>query len=1036
MPYLLCLFGAAMIFSCPAPVAAGSADAPAWHDLWLPGGVAAFAEVAGLPEPIDRARLWIDLTRRVHTSETGDTNLAVLQELRAYVDAIDGLQRALRQAAWPAAGLSLTQAATTLGSSRLSTVLSALGLALDDGERRSLGAGDGPRASLRRRLLKKAGVDVEQIQAQFSAGEVVRLEIRREMVPSPLSIDQWRRVIGANADDPATGETLTAGHVFVDRRAALLGYGLLAVDAETLRTLASDPETLVELYDRRAGSFAAFGRSVQIRDGRVQVPGGADAAAFWTDLVEAPLTQPGAFIRRLFDTQDGRLAFFYDTLAHLDTPRLAFAIGRPGISRDERDRLGRALYRSFVTIDSEWDLQALPFSRPTMSPLLWLLEVSVGPAGEPLLPRARKFWDAAFARGDALHGTDATASHLLEDAEIDAAWLTSRVLSADPVGRRERVFQVLFAQRVFGPVDRVDVVDTLIAVRGIASMPALVLTLERMGVTEPSLYAQAVRAADRLASIADSTRASHALAQFQGGLALLDRFRRSNALPAPEASALLRSLCSIPVGDDDTFDGGMVQWLTDRLLPAVQRSLHLESVTDAEDIVVAALAGAPAAGEPPAIVEWEGDRYHVDLAEREVVRLRAVRERQGGDSLEGVLAFARAAALAKTASSLDALRAAIDTFERVSAGVKALQPDRQAVRTLAADETVVRALKDLRKIRKPGDLSQARGSATSLLALGDALLGRVLISLIYAASLGDPEGTVLLAGDVGLRHELGAGERDDTMRRRTPWMLPEESTYGGRPWHVRGSLLALDVGLARFALRRLSNDVPSRPSLNGNDRRTFSETVVLFDPRAVTDGDRSAIAAAIGRGRSRVQALGEPDADLEAVTAAAGFTGWQRHALAWMRAHEPDRLLSMFSLGELLAVGAPDASLERRLDRWGTSAIPVTGCLCLRFPPRGSAEAYEGRQDLGLLASATPDLPLRVAELLDALKLPAVLAAGVLPSVTLEFVESVQTAYHDDWLRMALHAQALSEERMTDHVSALTAVGALVPEPSTIGIPR
>lgn len=1031
MPYPLCLLAAAIIFCCPAPVAADTVDPPAWHDLWLPGGVAAFAEVAGLPEPIDRARLWIDLTRRVHSSETGDTNLAVLQELRAYVDTIDGLQRALRQATWPAAGLSLQQAATTLGSSRLSTVLSAMGLALDAGERRSLRPGDGPRASQRRRLLKKAGVDVEQIQAQFSAGEVVRLEIRREKVPSPLSIDQWRRLLGAGPDDPVTGEALTAGHVFVDRRGSLLGYGLLAVDAETLRTLAGDSQTLDELYNGRSGSFAAFGRSVQIRDGRVQVPGGADAAAFWTDLVDVPPTQPAAFIRRLFGTDDGRLAFFYDALSHLDAPRLTFAIGRPGISRDERDRLCRALYRSFVDIDPEWNLQALPFSRPTTSPLLWLLEVGVGPAGDPLFPRARKFWDAAFDRGNALQGAD--ASGLQGSDEIDAAWLTGRVLSGDPTGRRERLFQVLFAQRMFVRVDRVDLAHALAAVRGVASMPALVLTLERMGVTEPSAYAQTLKAADRLASIGDSTRASHAHAQFQGGLALLDRIRRSNALPAPEAYALLQSLGSIPVGDDDTFGGGVVQWLTDRLLPAVQRSLHLESVTDAEHIVLAGLAGAPAAGEQRAIVEWEGDRYHVDLAEREIVRLRSVRERQGGNSLEAVLTFARAAALAKTPSSLEALRAAIDAVEKASAGVKALRPDRQAL-PLAADETVVRALKELRTIRKPGDLSKAGGAATPLLTLGDALLGRVLISLIYAASLGDPEGSVLLAGDVGRRHEFGAGERDDTMRRRTPWMLPEESTYAGKAWHVRGSLLALDVGLSRFALRRLSTNLPTRPSLNGNDRRTFSQTVILFDPRAVTDEDRSAIAAAIDRGRKRVQSLSEPVGDLEAITADAGFTGWQRQALAWMRAHEPDRLLSMFSLADLLTLGAPGASLKLRLDRWGTSAVPVTGCLCLRFPRRGAAEAYEGRQDLGLAASATPDLALRVAELLDALKLPAALAGGVLPSVTLEFVESVQTAYHDDWLRMALHAQALSEERMTDHVSALTAIGALVPEPNAIGV--
>jgi hypothetical protein len=238
--------------------------------------------------------------------------------------------------------------------------------------------------------------------------------------------------------------------------------------------------------------------------------------------------------------------------------------------------------------------------------------------------------------------------------------------------------------------------------------------------------------------------------------------------------------------------------------------------------------------------------------------------------------------------------------------------------------------------------------------------------------------------------------------------------------------MALDLALARFALRRLSDDVPPQPTLNGNDRRAFAEVAVMLDPRTLTDADLAAIAGAIDRGRERVKTIADNGGAGEAVAAAAGLSGWRLQAFEWRRAHEPDRVLPLFSLGDLLRLGDPDPALVARLDLWGTSAVSATGCLCLRFPPRVGTDAYEGRQDAGLWAGFTPDVTLRVVELMHRLKLPAALLPGVLQSVLQSYVESAATAYHGDWMRMIAQAQALTEERLADHVAALTAVGALV----------
>jgi hypothetical protein len=248
------------------------------------------------------------------------------------------------------------------------------------------------------------------------------------------------------------------------------------------------------------------------------------------------------------------------------------------------------------------------------------------------------------------------------------------------------------------------------------------------------------------------------------------------------------------------------------------------------------------------------------------------------------------------------------------------------------------------------------------------------------------------------------------------------------PWHVRGSLLALDLGLGRFRLRRMVDGAMPPPALTDNERRALTDTVVLFNAREVTNADRSAIAAAIARGRARVQAIDRHDAaGLERLSHDSGLSEWRRQAFVWITSREAATRLSLFSLGELLWLGRPEPGLVERLARWGTGATLATGCLCLRLTAPLMPESFEGREDIGLIAAAVPDVLLRIVELLDRFDLPAALAGGLLESVTQDYQDAVQTAFHGDWLRLVRFAQGFTDERMTDHVSALTAVGALVP---------
>ena len=195
------------------------------------------------------------------------------------------------------------------------------------------------------------------------------------------------------------------------------------------------------------------------------------------------------------------------------------------------------------------------------------------------------------------------------------------------------------------------------------------------------------------------------------------------------------------------------------------------------------------------------------------------------------------------------------------------------------------ALRDLEKIAKPKDVKRAAEVVEPLYELGDALLARTLVALVYALAAGDSGGRLLLGGDPSRRHDFGLGATDEETRRRLPWQVAAEQVDAGVPWHARGSLLALDVGLSRLALRRIAQDQPSAPPglMNPADERQFHETLPLLEPGDLSDMDRDAIAGAIARGRARLANATSVEA-LELVVSdvhSLRVDGLRRRALRW-----------------------------------------------------------------------------------------------------------------------------------------------------------
>jgi hypothetical protein len=243
---------------------------------------------------------------------------------------------------------------------------------------------------------------------------------------------------------------------------------------------------------------------------------------------------------------------------------------------------------------------------------------------------------------------------------------------------------------------------------------------------------------------------------------------------------------------------------------------------------------------------------------------------------------------------------------------------------------------------------------------------------------------------------------------------------------VAGSALGLDVGLAPLALRRVNFErVLDAPRLTSNERDTFAVSVSLLNPFALRDVDRDAIAGAVERGRRRVQALSRNGTDLDRLADELVMEGWRRRALRWTFTNEPDHVLSLLSLTDLLTLGGGHVA---ELDVWGMAMLTSQGCLCSRLTPPGRWSTLLGRPQLGLAASGVADLNLHIAIMLKEMNLPAALAKVVLSGAMQDFIDEVKPTDDADWLTMVRVARSVPRDRIEDYVAAATATGPLVPD--------
>lgn len=852
------------------------------------------------------------------------------------------------------------------------------------------------------------------VPLQLSAATRETAGDRPLLVDVPLTPEVWSTAV-FKTRVPAE-QLLTA--ILLDRRAALLCRGLLGADDETLEFYAAHPALLTFLYERASGAFAAFAPSLRVHDGQVVVPGGASAAALWDAAVQVKTVDADAFIRALFFEPEARPAYLFDVLDAASPESRAFALGTWIDDESLRTRRFQALLAAVRMSFREWHANELPFARPLNDLALLLFRIRTNARGEPLPPAQRQFWATAL-------DASATSSSPLDvipasHARIDAAWLLQSV-TGDMYARGDRLEQLSFGQRVFGARPDAESESTAAIVRELTTRRMLLLGLDRLGITDPGVYAAALRQA-RAAADGGAAR-FWTLAQLQGTIALVQRMALVETLTPSQAQALLEALFAVPL-EDGEFRGALIGWMEGALAARLPRAATWQGR------LVDALAGRPATTETT--VEWEGESYRVDLAYTERKRIQEIQSHQDGPDVDVALAIARLGRRAQQAEGSDAARSLMAEGQQIVAayGLMLVRPPANVLAPgvpLPRDgrEWIAHAVEDIDRGAKAGDVRRIKRAGDSLIALSDVVLGHAMLSLVYAVHLGDPGGPALLGGSVALRHDFGFGRRDGEGRSRGPWAMPRQDFQPGIPWHVVGSLVGLEVGLAPLGLHRLSMDtLPAPPKLQSIEREAFAVNASLLNPRRLSDRGRDRIVQAVQRGRSRLAGLSSNPAQFGILEEELALDGWSRRTLRWVLQNEPASIENHLSLADVARLGDP-AALD---DTWGSSAVLAYGCLCTRFPVARAWRVLAGRTQLAMMAASTIDMNIEMAQRLAALRLPAALLPFVLTTAMQDYIDHAESVDAADRPPLLTYPRSISRELMADFVAATATLdGPLVP---------
>ncbi|HET7893051.1 MAG TPA: hypothetical protein VFL34_16105 [Candidatus Sulfotelmatobacter sp.] len=387
--------------SSAEPAIAAKGEAPAITSKFaIPGPQRSFLRMAGISQKIAPDEVLPLLSRNVFTEgfegSTRPTEFLVL--LKRYV------QQA-RELSQLAAGSGMVLRVSNCNDAKPLLRILGYRTSADCGvPETSLQTQDPERAF----LAIDSGFPLSELEKTLQGGKPFEYPFDSSPVPVLFSENDWNKASAKNGREK-NGDFLDT--ILSDPALARLYWALSRIDFETSRDM-QQTIGLAKLVPY-AGVLDFYGRSLCIKDGRVNVPGGAPAEAAWKDLVGASPDSPGSFVSKLLARDKGWLAAYFDVLSRVSGTRQAYFT--------DPHRL-RLFYAGLRAPDPSVPATR-GFYRPAPGLLLLVTRLQLDSKGEPLVPGNLAVWKDVLLEGhnaslvrrwgrQTPHLTD--ADHLLE----------------------------------------------------------------------------------------------------------------------------------------------------------------------------------------------------------------------------------------------------------------------------------------------------------------------------------------------------------------------------------------------------------------------------------------------------------------------------------------------------------------------------------------------------------------------------------------------------------------------------------------------
>lgn len=801
-----------------------------------------------------------------------------------------------------------------------------------EAERRS-----GAREERRQAFLGLLGLPASEALERLSAGEDVTVACGDGEAEVPFGLAAWREVLGLDE------KRLNAGNAFLhfvkNVRASRMLVALHGLDARTreeVRSLGGATGGYGGwrlLYDEALDGLALYPEGLEVRGGRIVLPGGPDADAAWEEVVGAPPAEPARFLPRFFGSGGGKPAYVADALRQLpEATARAFVLGRDGGGEKGVERF-RVLYDAVG--QSGRGIGRAQRDPYDFTQLAWFL----GPPaeGDVSLPGGIALWREAV-RTSRFPADEAALALVLEEAagsEDDPVESLARLLGRQVEGAVLDVPAQKILVFVSGLVRSRPVLadpGTLVLLaRGLERFLPAWAPLEDLPLDDPATVRRYLFTLNRLDTNGTGREAELRAGLFLTSTDLLAAFCRSGSLPDEKARGLFRSLLELPLFADAKTGpaagfAGFDRWLHGELLAALRdeetRFLRRDGreprpfdpeydgprpAPTADGLVAAALAG----WQPPAVFAWRGGTYEYDATADGVARRRAFAQTQEHVPLEALAEAAvqkeKALASARDGDAPATREAVGLLLERLAA----IPPGREAderVRLVSAGARFVFAM--LQPATRESVLPVLEEGLGRLDALRAERTLEALVVHVYSSNVLDPSDLAFTDPLFVKRHSLSwGGPRGGAGGSPFGPARVEKAAEGGVQ-HLAGSFSGLgDV----LGLQHAEGLVYDARSYIANDRvRAGLVAPVLYATPARFDDDAFRFVDLACRATGQLaEALAErPEAERHETWSALArdlVPASRRNGLAAGGRVEAEASLSpsdLFRIGRRLALGA------------------------------------------------------------------------------------------------------------------------------------